>query len=128
MNGRTREFIQPTGINEISSIFLAIVRVVLIIFLLSSDPISPGSGAILVVLFFISVARHLLVYFSGPLPDNIYNFFLDLITPCLYGFLLYHLLSVYQADLLTLLVSVFLPGIMYCFLFMREPDQWLTFR
>jgi hypothetical protein len=120
---RSREFIQPTGLTQLSSIFLAVVRVVLIICLLSANPLLPGFGNILMVLFFISVTRHFLVYFSAPQPDNIYNFFLDLATPCLYGFLLYHVLAVYEADLLLLLVSVFLPAIMCCVLFMREPGE-----
>lgn len=57
------------------------------------------------------------------MPDNIYNFSLDLLTPCLFGFILYHVFSIYQADLLSLLVSFFLPAIIYCFLFAGAPHQ-----
>lgn len=57
------------------------------------------------------------------MPDNIYNFLLDLVTPCLYGFILYHVFSIYQSDFLSISVSFFLPGIIYCYLFGREPGQ-----
>ena len=121
--GRVKEFIKPDSVSQFSSIFLAIARTALIIYLLRTDPLSSGFRYLLIVLFLISVARHLLFYFSEPIPDNIYNFFLDLPTPCLYGFMLFHIFSIYQADFLSLAVSVFLPGILYHFLFAREPKQ-----
>lgn len=116
-NGKKKEFVNPTGASAISSIFLAIVRIALGIYLLYTDPLSSGFRYLLILLFFISVARHLLCYFSKPIPDNIYNFWLDLLTPCLYGFLLFHVLSIYDFDFLLLAVSIFLPAIIYILLF-----------
>lgn len=124
--GKTKEFIKPDGVSQIGSIFLAIARTVLIIYLLRADPLSSAFRYLLIILFFVSVARHLLFYFSEPIPDNIYNFFLDLLTPCLYGFLLFHILSIYQADFLSLAVSFFLSAIIYYFLFAREPNQGMN--
>lgn len=122
------QFINPTGVPALSSIFLAVVRLVLIICLLGANPISQGFGNIFIILCCVAVARHLLLYFTEPTTDNIYNFLLDLITPCLYGFLLYHILCIYESDFLVLLVSLFLPAFMYTFLFAREPDQGISKR
>ncbi|MGF6850942.1 hypothetical protein QFZ51_006177 [Chitinophaga sp. W3I9] len=119
--GRNKEFVNPTGLSQISSIFLAIVRIVLGIYLLYTDPLSFRFRYLLIILFLISVSRHLLFYFSKPKPDNIYNFLLDLVTPCLYGFILFHILSIYQSAFLSLAVSIFLPAIIYCFLFGGDP-------
>lgn len=122
------QFVNPTGVPALSSIFLGIVRLVLIICLLGADPVSQGFGNICIILCCVAVARHLLLYFTEPATDNIYTFLLDLITPCLYGFLLYHILSIYESDLLVLLVSLFLPAFMYTFLFAREPGQGMSKR
>lgn len=119
--GKNKEFVNPTGVGPISSILLAIVRIALGIYLLYTDPLSFRFRYLLIILFLISVARHLLFYFSKPKPDNIYNFLLDLFTPCLYGFILFHVLSIYQSEFLSLSVSIFLPAIIYCFLFGGDP-------
>lgn len=119
--GKNKEFVNPTGAGPVSSIVLAIVRIVLGINLLYTDPLSSRFRYLLIILFLISVARQLLYYFSKPKPDNIYNFLLDLVTPCLYGFILFHVLSVYQSEFLSLSVSIFLPAIIYCFLFGGAP-------
>ncbi len=120
-NGKNKAFVNPTGAASIGGIFLAMVRLALGINLLYTDPLSFRFRYLLIILFLISVARHLLFYFIKPRPDNIYNLLLDLITPCLYGFILFHVLSVYQSEFLSLSVSLFLPAIIYCFLFGREP-------
>lgn len=116
-NWKNREFVNPTGVSANGSILLAIVRILLGVCLLYTDPLSSRFGFLLIFFFLISVARHLLFYFSKPIPDNMYNFWLDLFTPCLYGFILFHVLSIYDSSLLSLAVSIFLPAIVYTFLF-----------
>lgn len=115
-NTKNKEFVNPTGVIPPISIFLAIVRIALGIYLLFTDPLSPRFISLLIILFAVSVARHLLCYFSNP-PDNIYNFLSDLLTPCLYGFILFHVLSIYHSPFLSLSVSLFLPAIIYTYLF-----------
>lgn len=115
-NPKNKEFLNPTGISPMMSIFLAIVRIALGIYLLFTDPLSSRFISLFIILFFVSVARHLCCYFSNP-PDNVYNFLADLLTPCLYGFILFHVLSVYHSPFLSLSVSVFLPVIIYTYSF-----------
>ena len=126
-NMKNKEFVNPTGISPITSILLAIVRIALGIYLLYTDPLSSRFIYLLIALFVVSVARHLLCYFSNP-PDNIYNFLLDLLTPCLYGFLLFHVLSIYNAPFWALAVSVFLPAIIYTYLFAGDPVTTMSKR
>lgn len=121
-----KAYTQPTGITELSSVFLAVIRIGLIIFLLMASPFSREFGTGMVLLLLISIARHLHVYLNGPIADNIYSFISDLVTPCLFGFLLYHALSVYEAGLFVLLASILLPACMYCYLFAREPGYGVS--
>ncbi|HEY9260179.1 hypothetical protein [Chitinophaga sp.] len=122
---RNKTFVNPTGIIPISSILLAIARVALGLYLLYTDPLSPWFIYLLVILFTVSVARHLLCYFNHP-PDNMYNFLLDLLTPCLYGFILFHVLSIYQSPFLSLSVSIFIPAIIYTYLFAGDPTPVMS--
>jgi hypothetical protein len=127
-NRKNSTFINPTGAGPVTGILLAVAKIVFGIFLLYTDPLSSRFIYFLIALFFVSVARHLLCYF-GRLPENIYNFLADLFTPCLYGFILFHVLSVYHAPFLSLAVSVFLPAIIYTFLFAGDPapvmSKWI---
>ncbi|SFO89595.1 hypothetical protein SAMN05428949_6897 [Chitinophaga sp. YR627] len=116
-NGRIKRFIISIEGIRFSNIIFSVVKIILCIYVLRTDPLSSGFGYLILLLFCVSVTRHLFLYFNKITPDNILTFCLDLLTPCLYGFVLYHMLSVYETKFLSVLVSIFLPGIVYCYLF-----------
>lgn len=94
-NGRMTRVIAPIGGIGFSSIILAVARIILCIYVLGTDPLSPGFGYLIVLLFCISVTRHLFLYFNKVTPDNILIFFLTCLLPA-YMDLYYTICSPYM--------------------------------